>query len=289
MEKITIFSVMDINEFFGNKKDAQPAGQRPVAVSASLAVAPLLYGLEKSSGAYRLIVDNPAACSRRLKEGEVHLALIPSIDYAQGKGSWLIVPDLCVAHSGASKSICLFFNENVSRLRSVALNKNTPTEEILLKILLNERYQSLPEFIYTESEPQKLLSAADAALMVGDAALGFQNTNPHYIDLTEEWYDFTGLPFVASLWCGNELLLNLRDVERLRASFAFGQEQMQSICENWAKSYPLAVSDCLDVLNKTINYSLNEEAQEGLKEYFRYAFYLGFIDHIPDLHFWQEP
>lgn len=278
---------MDINEIFSksSRSSANFSG-KAVAVFTSLASSPLIYGLEKESAAYRLIKDTPLSCTKRLKEGEVHLALIPSIDYAQGKGSWLVVPDLCISYKGTARTACLFFNKDIHDFSTIAIDKTARSEEILLRILLNERYQNNPEYIYMDADLDLMLAKADAALITGDAALYWQQNNLHFIDLGEEWLDFSGLPFVSSFWCGHELMMNLYDVERVQASFAFGEERKQAICEEFAKKHPLPVSDCLVLLDQHIDFNFGEEQQEGLKELYRYAFYLGFIDHIPDLHFW---
>ncbi len=278
---------MDVNELFGKPSPSTPMSSgRPVAVFSSLITAPLIYGMEKESAAYHLVKDKPASCATRLQQGEVHLALIPSIDYALGKGGWLIVPDLCIGTKGAAKTACLFFNKDIHDFRIIAIDKIARSEEILLKILLNERYQNSPEYIYTDADLDAMLTKADAALLVGDAALQWQQNNPHYLDLGEEWLDFSGLPFVSAFWCGHELMMHQNDTERVQASFAFGQERIQAICEEFAKNHPLPVSECLNLFDKHIDYIFTEEQQEGLKEFYRYAFYLGYIDHIPELHFW---
>ena len=278
---------MDINELYSKSSAATPASSgRPVAVFSSLTTAPLIYGMEKESAAYRLIKDTPSACSKRLIEGEVHLALIPSIDYAKGKGDWLIVPNVCVGTKGNAGTACLFFNKELHDFRTIAVDKTARSEEILLKILLNERYQATPEYIYTEAHLDDMLDKADAALIIGDAALQWQQTSPHFLDLGEEWLDFSGLPFVSAFWCGHELQMNQNDVERVQASYAYGRENIQGICEEFAAKHPLPVSYCTDIMEHRIDFTFGEKQQEGLREFYRYAFYLGFIDHIPDLHFW---
>ncbi|MBN2707867.1 MAG: menaquinone biosynthesis protein [Calditrichaceae bacterium] len=287
---------MDINELFNAKpaeKTIEPSkpGQRILSLVSFLNAKPLVYGLEKRIVQHDFILqkDVPSVCAQRLKEGEVDLGIIPSIEYAQSKGSWKIIPDLCISSKGAVKSVNLFFKKDLQDLNVIALDTSSRTSVALLKIILKEKFQIEPEYMFMAPDLNEMFKKADAALIIGDRALHYQAENPSHLDLGEEWYDLTGLPFVFALWAGHELSINKDDLEIVRQSYQAGKENLEEIAREFASVHPLAWDAYYDYLCKNVVYTFGEDEKEGLMEFYRYAFYFGLIKHIPELLFYERP
>jgi len=282
---------MDINNFFG-KPEQQDVKQktRTMSLVSYLNTKPLVYGLENNlvEHHFSLQKDVPSVCAQRLLEGEVELGIVPSIEYARAKGSWKIIPDLSIASQRAVKSVCLFFNKNMSKIDTIALDTSSRTSVALLKIILQERYEQTPEFIFMAPDLDEMLAAADAALIIGDKALHYSVKHTNFIDLGEEWSDMTGLPFVYAFWAGNELQLNEKDVKAVLESYQEGSQNIEKIAREFGKTQPMTWDFYYDYLTQNISYSFAEEEKAGLLEFYRYAFYFGLIEHIPDLHFYGE-
>jgi len=282
---------MDINNFFG-KPEQQDVKQktRTISLVSYLNTKPLVYGLENNTVEHHFSLqkDVPSVCAQRLLEGEVELGIVPSIEYARAKGSWKIIPDLSIASQGAVKSVCLFFNTNMSRIGKIALDTSSRTSAALLKIILQERYELTPEFILLPPDLDTMLEAADAALIIGDKALQYSTEHTNYLDLGEEWSDMTGLPFVFAFWAGNELQMQEKDVKVIQESYQTGSQNIEKITRDFAKAHPMSWDFYYDYLTSNISYSFAEDEKAGLMEFYRYAFYFGLIEHIPDLHFYGE-
>jgi chorismate dehydratase len=285
---------MDINGLFNrNASGTETPVQtrtRNLSLVSYLNTKPLVYGLEQElvNHEFTLQKDVPSVCADRLIEGEVELGIIPSIEYARGKGALRIIPDLSIASQGKVKSVNLFFNPEAKQINTVALDTSSRTSVALLKILLKEKYELDPDFVVMPPDLDSMLSKADAALVIGDKALHFQAEYPNYFDLAEEWNDLTGLPFVFAFWAGHEFALKDEDVEAIKKSYELGKQHIKKIATEYAKSHPQTAEFYAAYLTDNISFAFSEEEKAALDEFYRYAFYYGLIEHIPELHFYGE-
>ncbi len=288
---------MEINQLFGggstpekNEDDTLSFSVRNVGYFDDLGSRPLLYGLEKGlvPHEFTLRKETPLGCAEKLLQGELEMALVPSIEYAKSKGSWKIVPDVCIASQGAAQTPALFFNREMRTIERVAVDALHPTAEMLLKIVLREKYELEPELLPMSADLKEMLSRADAALISGERALEWQEEFPAFIDLGEEWADLTGLPFVHAFWAGHELSLTETEADAVKQSCAIGKENIDKICRAFAVSHARDEQVYKQFLTENRYFEFGSREKESLTEFFHYAFYLGFIEHIPDLHFFES-
>jgi chorismate dehydratase len=200
-------------------------------------------------------------------------------------GDWKIVPEICIASNGRSGNMALFFKEDISRLHTVAVQSHALTANILLQIILREKFESEPTLDKLDIDNRTDLAGYDAVLLVGDQALQHRQKNPHFLDLSEEWHDLTGLPFVHAFWAGHEMALNENDVQKLIDAFTLSKNQKNQWISNYCKNNELNEKRAKNHLQNDIYYTFGKNEMSGLKEFFRYAFFFGMIEHIPDLHF----
>jgi chorismate dehydratase len=276
---------MDIEDFFsGQLKTAENENRKAasVAVLDSFLVDPLVFHIDEQ---IKIIRDKPLASRNRLIEGLVQSALIGTLDYAKGKGSWKLFPDICVAAKGSFKTINLFFNKEIRDLSSVTVDLNDPTAVALLKIIMQEKYEISPELIELNGNLDEQLRKADAALLSGNKAFEIQQSNKIFIDLGEEWYDLTGLPFVYALWAVHEM-------ESDRLMFEKIKSMMDDNIKNIDQTLDLVFTNknkkdkiFSEFIKNRVIYHLGLEEREAVSEFFRYAFFFGLIEHIPELHF----
>ena len=288
---------MELNNLFGSTSQEPSNEDAPtsykvknVSYVSYLNTKPLVYGLEKGliRHEFNMQKDVPSVCAERLLQGEVELGLVPSIEYARSKGAWKIVPNLAIASNGPVASVALFFNQDIKRIEKVALDTSSRTSVALLKILLLEKFEIEPEFVVMPPNLVEMLKRADAALVIGDRALQYQTERPNHLDLGEEWTDMTGLPFVYAFWAGHDLSLTGEEVEILQKSYEIGGQNIEKISREYAVGKPQDWIFYRDYLTQNIVYKFSEDEKEGLMEFYHYAFYLGLIEHIPELHFYED-
>jgi len=283
---------MDLENLFSSKstnEKTREANKKLLSLVSYLNTKPLIYGIEKQLVKHEFTIqkDVPSVCATRLKEGEVDVGIIPSIEYAHNKGDLRIVPDIALVSKQSVQSVNLFFKKDLKDIKTIALDTSSRTSVALLKIILREKYEILPEYIIMAPDMNEMLKRADAALIIGDKALHYHNENPQHLDLGEEWFSLTGLPFVYAIWVGYELALSESDISAIKESKELGVKNTKEIAREYAKANPCDWTFYNDYLTKNIFYDFGEEEQEGLLEFYKYAFYFGLIDYIPELNFYE--
>jgi len=282
---------MEITNYFKPQSppgdSASTKGKR-ISLINRLEFQPLFYGLKSNliKHPFELVDAEPLAAARSLRDGEVELSLIPSIEYARTKETWNIVPDICVGCSSNVINVQLFFKKGLRDLKKIAVDNQAASSFILLKIIMREKFMRDPEFVEMPADMESMLNQADAALITGDKVLQYYHQNQNRLDLNEEWVDLTGAPFIYSFWAGREFTISGDDVRLIMKSFDLGTRNIEHICKEYAIQQKSDWSFFHDFLTNNITYTFGEEEKEGLLEFYNYAFFFGFIDYIPDLHFY---
>jgi len=262
--------------------------ERSIGLTDALEYLPLIYGITHNlvDHNFSLRFGNVVENAKRLREGEIELGIISTLDYALKKETWQIVPHICISSPHKIKNVQLFFKGGLSDIRKVAVDKNAASESILLKILMREKFQISPDYIEMEADLGKMLSGAEAALIVGNQALNLYNKNRNRLDLNDEWMDLTGLPFVYAFWAGREMTIAPNDLKMLLTSFKLGINNLEKVSKDYAEKHQENWVFYHDILTKNMSYSFSDKEKDGLNEFYNYAFFYGFTEFIPDLHFY---
>ena len=73
---------------------------------------------------------------------------------------------------------------------------------------MQEKYEIAPEFVSVNDSLVDKLNQVDAALLSGNEAFDVQQSDKMFMDLGDEWFDLTGLPFVYAFWAVHEMDYN---------------------------------------------------------------------------------
>src|SRR5438046_1042444 len=118
--------------------------------------------------------------------------------------------------------------------------------------------------------------APHAVLLIGDRAMraclpGFA----HAYDLGQEWFDWTGLPFVFAVWAVRAGA-DLRGVDvALREAKRRGLAQVGEIAYREAPRLGLDAGFCRRYLSNVLRFDLGPREQAGLAHYYALAAELG--------------
>lgn len=176
-------------------------------------VAPLHFGLEPWSddhGSVEFVRGVPTVLNRALVNGEIDLTLISSIEFLRHRHELMALPDFSIATLGPVYSVMLFHWEPWRELegRRIAVTTDSDTSVELLRVLLAADGMKA-DFVPQPSELDTMLTGADGALLIGDAALreavlkravGASGKRPLVTDLGAAWYRLTRLPFTFAVW-----------------------------------------------------------------------------------------
>ena len=284
---------MDTQDLFKPSKQEKVINSqkdRLIGLTDSLVYLPLIYGINHNlvrhdfGVSFGSIIENAI----KLREGEIELGIISSLDYALKKETWHIVPNLCISSIQRIKHVQLFFKKGLKDIRKVAVDKNATSEAILLKILMREKFLMSPDYIEMEPDLEKMLLDTEAALIVGENSLNYYRTHRNRLDLNEEWLDMTGLPFVYAFWAGREFTITSNDLNVIQSSFDLGIKNLEKISKNYAKKHQESWAFYHDFFTQNLSYSFSDQEKDGLNEFYTYAFFYGFTEFIPDLHFYKS-
>jgi chorismate dehydratase len=217
----------------------------------------------------------PTDLNRRLLDGELDLAPISSIEWARHADRLRLLPRLCVSSEGAVDSIQLVARKPLEQVRSVSVTPESATSIVLTKVLL------------PEAEHVPLGEAADAKLLIGDAALksAFEDPTPHY-DLGRLWLERTGLPMVFAVWAApeppNPELSELEDA--LVASIRAARADPATLAYESSERYGYPAGFLARYFEK-LRYRFGPRERAGLLTFLELARDVGELYEVPELRF----
>jgi len=227
----------------------------------------------------------PAMVARLLAQGNLDVGLIPSIE-VQRIPNLRVLPDMCIAARHEVRSVLLVSRGPVEDIRRVALDQNSRTSATLVRILLKERCGLDPEYLHDRPDPERMLSEADAALIIGDPALRVDRERYRIIDLAAEWHELTERPFVFAVWAVRPEV-DIPDLPfYFKSSLRYGLSSLDTVVREAAAELNLDSSEVRSYLTENLSFVLRQEEIEGLEEFYRRAHAHGLILEPKPIEFW---
>ena len=240
---------------------------------------PLTYGLGNG-----VVKEPPAVLAAMLRSGVLDVALAPSAALFDDS-SLSIVPGMCIGSDGPVRSVRLFHARPVEKIRKVAVDVESRTAALLVRVILSRKYGVDPE--YVRSSEMKLIGNSegfDAELLIGDKALR-HNEDLDSLDLGAEWKELTGLPFVYAFWVVREGFRHAGLTYRLRRSKEAGQENIDGIVGSLG-GYDEGM--LREYFTRNIEYDLDEEKLRGFRKYNSILCEMGLVPEIVDVREYGE-
>jgi chorismate dehydratase len=235
-------------------------------------MAPVFFRVEAD---YEEVAGVPTELNRKLVAGEIDAAPISSIEWARNADRLRLLPRLCVSSEGAVDSIQLVSRRPLAEVRVVAVTPESATSVVLTKVLL------------PQAEHVPLGEAADAKLLIGDAALksAFEDPTPHY-DLGRLWLERTGLPMVFAVWaCPEPLAEGLAELEAaLVASLRRARSEPEQLAYEASERYGYPPGFLARYFEK-LRYRFGPRERAGLFTFLELAHDVGELGEVPELRF----
>ncbi len=257
-----------------------------VSVVQYLNTAPLVWGMlhGEQQGKYDLEFTTPAACADAVRQRRAAVGIVPSVEVQRLEHAQILT-GISIASKGEVKSVLLLSKKPIEKVQSVALDNSSRTSAALVRVLFRKFYSHFVNLTPLAPKPEVMLKRADAALLIGDPALTFQGKVEHVYDLAAEWKKFTGLPFVFAVWAGYEDARLGHFRKEFEDSRDYGLTHLDEIAAEYAPKLQLPAETLKVYLSENINYSLDEENRQGLREFYKLAREAGIIPVEKDLLF----
>lgn len=243
---------------------------------------PIYWGLLRGGALLdvELTKDTPDNLNDMLVRGDLDIGAISLVEYLRNADELVVLPDIAVGSDGPVLSVNLVSQVPLSELdgRRVALGSTSRTSVRLARMWLEQEHGVRPEYFTCPPDLSTMLLEADAAVLIGDAALRATYEAPArgltVHDLGQAWRDWSGLPMVFAVWAARRDYAEanpglVKDVHR---AFVTGRDDaLAHVDEIAATAARWEVFDqaTLATYFRTLDFSLGERQVAGLREFAR--------------------
>jgi chorismate dehydratase len=252
---------------------------------------PLYWGLIRSGALLDvdLTKDTPDHLNDALVRGDLDIGPISLVEYLRHAADLVLLPGLAVGSDGPVLSVNLVSKVPLRDLQHVALGSTSRTSVLLAQLLLEERHGVHPTYATMPPDLTAMLLEADAAVLIGDAALRatYGHTDDLAVhDLGEAWRDWTGLPMVFAVWAARRDFAErhpgvVKDVhEAFVRSLDLSLTNVAEVARAAARWEALD-APTLETYFTTLDFTLGARQLAGLREFARRAAPRG--DWAPDV------
>ncbi|AFQ44593.1 menaquinone biosynthetic enzyme MqnA/MqnD family protein [Desulfosporosinus meridiei] len=258
---------------------------------------PMFHFLDKNHPLIEAVIAEPTGHNAMLAAGEIDMAPISAFSYGEHWKDYAILPNLSVSTKGRVGSIILFSKVPLNDLDglTIALTDASATSVNLTKIILHHYLGVIPHYLTMSSNLQEMFLVADAALLIGDAAIQSALLQPdcYIYDLGEEWLKLTGCSMTYAVWAFPKSLLSEREQEIRIIHKLLIEAKVKALC-----NMDDVILTCQTMLGGTrsfwagyfaqFNYGLDSSLECGLNKYLGLCFELGLLPSRPVLEFWPK-
>jgi chorismate dehydratase len=264
-----------------------------ISAISFLNTTPLMWDFDHRSAGdnFDISYTVPSACAADLAKANADIGIIPAAAYTTVP-NLVILPGVAIASRQAVRSILLVSKAPVEKIQTVALDTSSLTSVALVKVLFAKWWGGERTFTSMDPDLESMLQQNDAALLIGDSALKVDRSRFLTYDLAEEWFRFTGKPFVFAFWAVRKDALkdktsnlDLAAIFQRSRDHGLAADSLNQIAREWAPRVGLSERDVRSYLTDNIQYYLDPAHIEGLQLYYRFAQQCGVLPTPPALDF----
>ena len=245
---------------------------------------PIYWGLVHSGALLdvELTKDTPDRLNDLLADGRLDIGPISLVEYLRHAEDLLLLPDIAVGSDGPVLSVNLVSQVPLDQLdgRRVALGSTSRTSVLLARMWLEQVHGVRPSYFECPPDLTAMLAEADAAVLIGDAALRATYDAPRrglaVHDLGQAWREWTGLPMVFAVWAVRRSFAAAHPEQVREVHQAFlrrRDDALAHVDEIAAQASRWEVFDAATLATyfRTLDFSLGERQLQGLREFARRA------------------
>lgn len=246
---------------------SRPENKKPRVCAVSyLNTVPLVWGMlhGEQRGLFDLSFAVPSECADRLEDGSADIGIVPVVELP--RLGLEVIRGAGIACRGPVRSILLVSRKPLRQIRTLAADQGSRTSVALARILLAEIYGATPEVLSMAPVLDSMLAAADAAVLIGDAALRVDvDRSPLEVwDLGGAWVELTGKPMVFAVWAGRSAVAAAL-AGAFAASCRYGLERLEEIIELESARRRLPSELVRTYLTRHIVFELGQNEYDGLE------------------------
>jgi chorismate dehydratase len=229
-----------------------------------------------------LTKDTPDRLNDLLVTGALDIGPISLVEYLRHADELVVLPDIAIGSDGPVLSVNLVTQVPLAELdgRRVALGSTSRTSVLLARMWLEQVHGVRPEYFTCPPDLTTMLLEADAAVLIGDAALRATYDAPRrglaVHDLGQAWREWSGLPMVFALWAARRAYAeeNPGLVKDVHDAFVRSRDDALAHVDEVAEAgarWEVFDAATLARYFRTLDFSLGARQVAGLREFARRA------------------
>ncbi len=230
---------------------------------------PFIFGLKQSgiNDECEITTDVPAKCAQKLIDNEVDIGLVPVAVIPQ-LAFHQILTDYCIGAKGEVFTVLLLSNKPLNEINEIYLDNESRTSVQLVKILARYFWNKNPEWKNITLLNNLPDDNSHAKVLIGDKTFSKRKDYLYVYDLAEEWYKFTGLPFVFACWIANKPIPD-NFIDKFNAAIEKGVKNIDATIAAFEHIIPADV-DAKAYYTDYISYKLDEDKIKGMNLFLEY-------------------
>jgi chorismate dehydratase len=164
---------------------------------------PFVYGIRRA-GIFlpcELVLAPPSSCAQAMSQGLTDIALVTVAEIPRLNTPVKIICDYCLGTSKGGHTVVLLSNSELKDIKTIILDPESCTSNSLTQILCKEHWNINPNFEMRNNHTQIDTHTKNIGyVLIGDRVFDFEHQFKYCIDLSVEWINMTGLPFVFAAW-----------------------------------------------------------------------------------------
>jgi len=248
-----------------------------VSIVSYLNSKPFLYGLKKSIVAKEidLSLDIPSKVAAKLAFNLADVGLIP-VAGLEDLDDYHIIGDYCIGSVGKVKTVVLASEVPLEEVETVLMDYQSRSSVLLAKVLAKFYWKKSFNWENTCNDFQNIsIHGNTAGVVIGDRVFDIENKFKYVYDLSEEWYNFTRLPFVFAVWAANKKVSESFE-KAFNSALALGIENIDEIIRMEQINYPGV--NITDYFAQNISFELDDEKRKGMKNFLELAAKLELVE-----------
>lgn len=232
---------------------------------------PLLYGLFQSDYIMKhskLLLDHPAETGEKLKNGQADIGLIP-VAYLPQIPRARIISETCIATNRYMPSVLLSSQVPLQKIEKGWLDYQSASSGALAKILAGRYWNVHIDWLKSEEGYEKKIKGQTAGIIIGDRALKLAHRFTYNYDLSAEWYQFTGLPFVFACWVAVSDIEN-EYLNKFEEALMTGLEHLDIVIRQEEKNHFFPNINVEEYLKTYLKFFLDPAKKSGMKKFLSY-------------------
>jgi chorismate dehydratase len=231
---------------------------------------PFLYGLENSpvKEEIELKLDIPSKTAIKIANNLIDIGLVP-VASLPDLVNYQIISEYCIGADGPVRTVILASAVPFDRIQTILMDYQSRSSVMLTRVL--SQYYWKKEFKWEntfDNYESESISGTTAGIVIGDRVFGAEKRYPYIYDLSSEWKNFTGLPFVFAVWATRKELPS-GFLQRFNEAVAFGVNSVPEVEKTEQQNYPEV--DIFEYFTQNISYRLDNRKKEGMKLFLDYG------------------